>query len=67
MLCAYMLILRLNTTTMANKLIADKKKSAIFLMKKLTSSSAINRVPQYLIAAYLGIKPQSLSRLRNEK
>jgi hypothetical protein len=52
---------------MANKLIADKKKSAIFLMKKLTSSSAINRVPQYLIAAYLGIKPQSLSRLRNEK
>ena len=26
----------------------------------------INRVPQYYIAAYLGIKPQSLSRLRNE-
>jgi CRP/FNR family transcriptional regulator, anaerobic regulatory protein len=24
----------------------------------------INRVPQYYIAAYLGIKPQSLSRLR---
>jgi len=24
----------------------------------------INRVPQYHIAAYLGIKPQSLSRLR---
>jgi CRP/FNR family transcriptional regulator, anaerobic regulatory protein len=27
----------------------------------------INRVPQYYIAAYLGIKPQSLSRLRNER
>jgi CRP/FNR family transcriptional regulator, anaerobic regulatory protein len=26
----------------------------------------INRVPQYYIAAYLGIKPQSLSRIRNE-
>lgn len=27
----------------------------------------INRVPQYYIAAYLGIKPQSLSRIRKEK
>jgi CRP-like cAMP-binding protein len=27
----------------------------------------VNRVPQYYIAAYLGIKPQSLSRLRNEQ
>jgi CRP/FNR family transcriptional regulator, anaerobic regulatory protein len=26
----------------------------------------INRVPQYAIAAYLGIKPQSLSRIRKE-
>ena len=26
----------------------------------------INRVPQYYIAAYLGIKPQSLSRIRKE-
>ena len=27
----------------------------------------INRVPQYAIAAYLGIKPQSLSRIRKEE
>ncbi len=27
----------------------------------------VNRVPQYYIAAYLGIKPQSLSRLRKAK
>jgi CRP-like cAMP-binding protein len=27
----------------------------------------LNRVPQYYIAAYLGIKPQSLSRIRNER
>jgi CRP-like cAMP-binding protein len=26
----------------------------------------IERIPQYLIASYLGIKPQSLSRIRNE-
>lgn len=26
----------------------------------------INRVPQYYVAAYLGIKPQSLSRIRKE-
>ncbi|HET8838802.1 MAG TPA: Crp/Fnr family transcriptional regulator [Flavobacteriaceae bacterium] len=26
----------------------------------------IQRIPQYLIASYLGIKPQSLSRIRNE-
>jgi hypothetical protein len=26
----------------------------------------ISRVPQYYIAAYLGIKPQSLSRIRKE-
>jgi len=31
------------------------------------SPDVINRVPQYYIAAYLGIKPQSLSRLRKEK
>ena len=26
----------------------------------------IDRIPQYLIASYLGIKPQSLSRIRSE-
>jgi hypothetical protein len=26
----------------------------------------IQRIPQYLIASYLGIKPQSLSRIRKE-
>lgn len=26
----------------------------------------VQRIPQYLIASYLGIKPQSLSRIRNE-
>ena len=27
----------------------------------------IQRIPQYLIASYLGIKPQSLSRIRKER
>lgn len=29
-----------------------------------TSSELLNRIPQYLIASYLGIKPESLSRIR---
>lgn len=31
-----------------------------------THPDFIQRIPQYLIASYLGIKPQSLSRIRNE-
>jgi len=27
----------------------------------------VNRIPQYLLAAYLGMKPQSLSRLRGQR
>lgn len=30
------------------------------------NSHFIQRIPQYLIASYLGIKPQSLSRIRNQ-
>jgi CRP-like cAMP-binding protein len=35
--------------------------------KFVTENAALhNRIPQYYVAAYLGIKPQSLSRIRKE-
>lgn len=40
----------------------DAKQRYYKLMKE--SPQLVNRVPQYYLAAYLGIKPQSLSRLR---
>jgi CRP/FNR family transcriptional regulator, anaerobic regulatory protein len=40
-----------------------KERYAKFMKEK---PDLINRIPQYYIAAYLGIKPQSLSRIRKE-
>jgi CRP-like cAMP-binding protein len=40
-----------------------KERYAKFMKEK---PHLINRIPQYYIAAYLGIKPQSLSRIRKE-
>ncbi len=45
------------------RLLAAKARYYQFMKEKPT---LINRVPQYYIAAYLGIKPQSLSRIRKE-
>jgi CRP-like cAMP-binding protein len=54
-----------NTQHSADLAMLDgKKRYRKFVHEK---PELVNRVPQYLIAAYLGIKPQSLSRLRNEK
>ncbi len=58
------------------KLFALNKRSSSLLMDtaeeryyKLieTKPDLINRVPQYLIAQYLGIKPESLSRIRKRR
>jgi CRP-like cAMP-binding protein len=44
-------------------MLSGKKRYYKFMYEK---SHLVNRVPQYYIAAYLGIKPQSLSRIRKE-
>jgi CRP/FNR family transcriptional regulator, anaerobic regulatory protein len=48
----------------ANLATLDAKGRYYQLMKE--KPYLINRVPQYYLAAYLGIKPQSLSRIRKE-
>ena len=44
-------------------MLTGKERYAKFMKEK---PDLINRIPQYYIAAYLGIKPQSLSRIRKE-
>jgi CRP-like cAMP-binding protein len=44
-------------------MLTGKERYHKFMKEK---SHLINRIPQYYIAAYLGIKPQSLSRIRKE-
>jgi CRP-like cAMP-binding protein len=44
-------------------MLSGKDRYAKFMKEK---PDLINRIPQYYIAAYLGIKPQSLSRIRKE-
>ena len=53
-----------NTQHSADLAMLDAKARYYKFMKE--SPGLINRVPQYYIAAYLGIKPQSLSRIRKE-
>lgn len=48
----------------ANLAMLDAKQRYYKLMKE--KPEIISRVPQYYIASYLGIKPQSLSRIRKE-
>ena len=54
-----------NAQHMADLAMLDGKKRYYKFMEE--KPELINRVPQYYIASYLGIKPQSLSRLRKEK
>ncbi len=51
-----------NTEHTANLATLDAKQRYYKFMEEHTE--LLNRIPQYYIAAYLGIKPQSLSRLR---
>jgi CRP-like cAMP-binding protein len=53
-----------NTQHGADLAILDAKQRYYKFMQEYPD--LINRVPQYYIAAYLGIKPQSLSRIRKE-
>ncbi len=48
----------------ANLAMLDAKQRYYKFMKE--KPHLVDRVPQYYIAAYLGIKPQSLSRIRKE-
>lgn len=48
----------------ANLAMLDAKQRYYKLMEE--KPELINRVPQYYIASYLGIKPQSLSRIRKD-
>jgi CRP-like cAMP-binding protein len=54
-----------NAQHSADLAMLDGKKRYYKFMRE--NPDLVNRVPQYYIAAYLGIKPQSLSRLRKEK
>ena len=54
--------------TKAQQTVVEKSETAEDRYLKLlkTSPSLLQRVPQYYLASYLGIKPQSLSRIRKK-
>ena len=63
----------LGTTVLEDQLVNERMKYDDFIKLspedryinlQKTSPDLLNRVPQYLIASYLGIKPESLSRVR---
>lgn len=47
---------------LANYLTKNPEERYLMLMK--TKPELLNRVPQYLLASYLGVQPESLSRIR---
>ncbi|MEL6674778.1 MAG: Crp/Fnr family transcriptional regulator [Bacteroidota bacterium] len=64
---------RFGRKLMENTLVQVQKRSNAFLTQSPTEKyleilqtrpKVVSRVPQYLIASYLGIKPESLSRIR---